>query len=80
MLTPESIETPTSEKKMIGSVLIMEAKNMATVRKAIKDDIYYTSSVVSNFELFLHPPSLYKSLQWDLEKILITPWVPAHFP
>jgi len=62
MLTPESVETPTSEKKMIGSVLIMEAENMAAVRKAVEEDIYYTSGV------------------WDPEKLLITPWVPAHFP
>ena len=53
MLTPESIETPNSEKKMIGSVLIMEAENMAAVRKAIEEDIYYTSGVVS--DVHAHP-------------------------
>ena len=49
MLTPESIETPSSEKKMVGSVLILEAENMGAVRKAIEEDIYYTSGVVSDF-------------------------------
>jgi len=62
MLTPESIQTPSSEKKMIGSVLILEAENMGAVRKAIEEDIYYTSGV------------------WDPEKLIITPWAPAHFP
>ncbi|KIM79013.1 hypothetical protein PILCRDRAFT_74837 [Piloderma croceum F 1598] len=62
MLTPESIETPSSERKMIGSVLIVEAENIGAVRKAIEEDIYYTSGV------------------WDPEKLMITPWVPAHFP
>lgn len=47
MLTPESIETPTSEKKMVGSVLIMEAENLAAARKTIEEDIYYTAGVVS---------------------------------
>jgi uncharacterized protein len=49
MLTPESVETPFSEKKMTGSVLIMEADNIDAVRKAIEEDIYYTSGVVSDF-------------------------------
>jgi hypothetical protein len=48
ILTSESIETPSSEKKMIGSMLIMEADNMDKVRKAIEEDIYYTSGVVSD--------------------------------
>lgn len=48
MLTPESIDTPTSDRKMVGSVLIMEAESLAAVRKAIEEDIYYTADVVSS--------------------------------
>ena len=55
MLTPESIQTPSSEKKMIGSVLILEAENMGAVRKTIEEDIYYTSGVVSDFVLAIDP-------------------------
>jgi uncharacterized protein len=55
MLTPESIQTPSSEKKMIGSVLILEAENMGAVRKVIEEDIYYTSGVVSDFVLAIDP-------------------------
>ena len=51
ILTPESAETPSSEKKMIGSVLIVEADNINEVRKAIEEDVYYTSGVVSAFLL-----------------------------
>lgn len=51
MLSPESIETPTSEKKMVGSVLIMEAESLAAVKKIVEEDIYYTSGVVSNLLL-----------------------------
>lgn len=47
MLTPESIASPTAEKKMIGSVIIFEADSIETVRKAIESDIYYTGNVVS---------------------------------
>jgi len=53
MLSPESIETPTSEKKMVGSVFVIEAENIVAVRKAIEEDIYYTSGVVSDFVLVL---------------------------
>jgi hypothetical protein len=83
MLTPESIESPSSERKMIGSVLIMEAENIGAVRKAIEEDIYYTSGVVrtvcalTRAGLINHTSCV---LQWDPEKLMITPWVPAHIP
>ena len=51
MLTPESIETPTSERKMVGSVMIVEAENLTAVKKTIEEDIYYTAGVVSNWSL-----------------------------
>lgn len=44
MLTPESITG--SEKKMVGSVLILEANSLADVTKRITEDIYYTAGVV----------------------------------
>lgn len=56
MLTPESIETPTSERKMVGSVLIMEAESLAAARKTIEEDIYYTAGVVSRLIIII--PSL----------------------
>lgn len=47
MLTPESIESPTTQKKMIGSVFVCEAESLGEVRKLIEGDVYYTSGVVS---------------------------------
>ena len=47
MLTPESIESPNADKKMIGSVFICEADSLADVRKLIETDVYYTNGVVS---------------------------------
>lgn len=47
MLTPESIETATSPKKMTGSMFIMEAESIDAVRNVVQNDIYYTSGVVS---------------------------------
>jgi hypothetical protein len=47
LLTPESVESPNAEKKMVGSVMIFEAKDIAEVKKMVENDIYYTSGVVS---------------------------------
>lgn len=47
MLTPESVETATSNKMMTGSMLICRAENIEAVRKVIESDIYYTTGVVS---------------------------------
>lgn len=47
MLTPESIASPTAEKKMVGSVFICEAESLEEVRKVMQSDVYYTSGVVS---------------------------------
>ena len=44
LVTPE---THTAEqKKMVGSVLIIEAESLDEVRKMVESDIYYTSNVV----------------------------------
>jgi len=48
MLTPESVESPTAERKMIGSMIIFEAENIAEVRNMVESDIYYSSGVVSS--------------------------------
>jgi hypothetical protein len=54
MLTPESI-SPTPDSKtesvvtMLGSVMIFEARTLAEVEMTIKEDVYYTSGVVSSF-------------------------------
>lgn len=47
MLTPESVESPIAEKKMVGSMFIFEAQDIAEVKKMVEGDIYYTSGVVS---------------------------------
>ncbi len=47
MLTPESIESETAERKGVGSMLVCEAESMAEVKKIIEGDIYYTAGVVS---------------------------------
>jgi hypothetical protein len=47
LLSPESVESPTSETKIVGSVLVYEADTIAEVKKAVESDIYYTSGVVS---------------------------------
>jgi len=47
LLTPESIELPTADKKMIGSMFICEAETLAEVKKIVEGDIYYTAGVVN---------------------------------
>lgn len=59
MLSPESVETTTSEKKMVGSVLILEAESLAEAKKFVEEDIYYTAGVVRNL---LFPPNILKEL------------------
>ena len=54
MLTPESVESPTSEVKMVGSVLVYEAETMAQVKTAVESDIYYNSGVVNPHYIRLH--------------------------
>jgi hypothetical protein len=55
MLTPGSIETPASEKRMVGSVFIMEAANLAAVRTVIEEDIYYTAGVWDTEKIVIAP-------------------------
>jgi uncharacterized protein len=76
-LTPESVESPNAEKKMVGSVFVFEAKDIAEVKKMVENDIYYTSGVVgpSFFQSFTE--FNWDAVQWDPEKIVISPFQPA---
>lgn len=56
MLTPESL-LPNTDKKLVGSMMIFEAETIEEVKKIIKDDIYYTSDVVSftlHYFIYMH--------------------------
>ncbi|KAI9069350.1 hypothetical protein FKP32DRAFT_1559905 [Trametes sanguinea] len=55
MLTPESIESPTAEKKMVGSVFICEAESLQHVRELFTRDVYYTSGVWDQDKLVIRP-------------------------
>ncbi|KII92013.1 hypothetical protein PLICRDRAFT_122356 [Plicaturopsis crispa FD-325 SS-3] len=55
MLTPESIESPTAERKIIGSVFICEAESLAQVRKYAEEDLYYTAGVWDKEKLVILP-------------------------
>ncbi|RDX47528.1 hypothetical protein OH76DRAFT_1354079 [Lentinus brumalis] len=58
MLTPESIASPTAEKKMVGSVFICEAESLEEVRKVMQSDVYYTSGVWDKEKLVILPVAL----------------------
>ena len=47
LLTPESVERADVTRKMIGSMLVVQATSIAEVRAKIEADIYWTSGVVS---------------------------------
>jgi hypothetical protein len=51
MVTLESLQ-PGADKKMTGSMMICEAKDIEEVKKLVESDIYYTSKVVSGFFLY----------------------------
>jgi YCII-related domain. len=48
LLTSESIELPTADKQMVGSMFICEAETLAKVKEMVEGDVYYTSGVVSH--------------------------------
>ncbi|KAI8978199.1 hypothetical protein BD414DRAFT_494898 [Trametes punicea] len=58
MLTPESIKSPTAEKKMVGSFFICEAESLDTVRKLMESDVYYTSGVWDKEQMVILPLAL----------------------
>ncbi|KAK7472957.1 hypothetical protein VKT23_001061 [Stygiomarasmius scandens] len=51
--TPETYNTP--DKKMIGSMFIVEANDIEEVKKKIEADIYYTSGVWDREKLVILP-------------------------
>jgi hypothetical protein len=58
-------------------MFIVEADDMEKVRKAFEKDVYYKYGV-SDFVSCSTLKSYRYLLQWDLEKLLIFPWVPTH--
>jgi uncharacterized protein len=78
MLTEDSIAASATDRKFVGSVMIFEASSIEEVKKAIYEDVYYTSKVVSNLMFY----ALIKSkcamiLQWDHDKLVILPFLSA---
>lgn len=55
LLTPESIATPTSDKKMVGSMFICEAENIEEVKKVVESDIYYKAGVWDSDRIVVLP-------------------------
>jgi len=55
LLTPESIASPTAEKKMIGSMMIFESESLESLKKLIEEDIYYTGNVWDKEKLVILP-------------------------
>ncbi|KAJ7054367.1 hypothetical protein C8F01DRAFT_1088904 [Mycena amicta] len=53
MLTPESITG--ADKKMVGSVMIIEADTIETVESLIENDLYYTAGVWDPEKLVILP-------------------------
>jgi len=55
MLTPDSIATPTSPKKIIGSTFIFHVKDINVVKDWIESDLYYTSGIWDKERLSILP-------------------------
>ncbi|OCH93472.1 hypothetical protein OBBRIDRAFT_790178 [Obba rivulosa] len=55
LLTPESTSSPTSEKKMVGSMFICEADNLETVKSMIERDVYYQNNVWDKEKIVILP-------------------------
>jgi len=47
LMSPESIGLPEGERKMVGSLVIFEAKTFEEVRAIVENDTYYKNEVVS---------------------------------
>lgn len=79
MLTPESITSPTAVKTMTGSTIIYSASSLEEVRKIVESDVYYTAGVVRLFARphTRNPLTMVALVQWDREKLAITPFVTA---
>jgi len=55
LTTPESIGSPTAERKVVGSTIILEAETIEEAKKLIHGDIYYTSGVWDPEKLVILP-------------------------
>ncbi|KAH9913510.1 uncharacterized protein B0H18DRAFT_888089 [Fomitopsis serialis] len=55
LLTPESIASPTAEKKLVGSMMVFEADSIETVRKVVESDLYYQTGVWDKEKLQIYP-------------------------
>ncbi|KZP08437.1 hypothetical protein FIBSPDRAFT_761378 [Athelia psychrophila] len=53
ILTAESITG--ADKKMVGSMLIIEAESLAEVKKLVEQDVYYTADVWDPEKLVIAP-------------------------
>ncbi|KAJ7016574.1 hypothetical protein C8F04DRAFT_1105111 [Mycena alexandri] len=53
LLTPESVLS--EDKKMIGSMFILQAESLEAVKKMIETDIYYTSNVWDTERIVILP-------------------------
>lgn len=49
MLSPESVTG--GEKKLIGSMFLIEAQKIEEVREKIETDVYWRTGVVSSFDI-----------------------------
>ena len=47
LLSPESIESPDAQRKMVGSMFVIKAESLADVRRMVESDVYWASGVVS---------------------------------
>jgi len=50
-LTPESV-LPGAEKKMNGSLLVVEASSIEEVKSIVENDVFYSNNVVSSLAQF----------------------------
>ncbi|KAH9949255.1 hypothetical protein B0H21DRAFT_145187 [Amylocystis lapponica] len=55
MLSPESVASPTAEKKLIGSVIVYAAESLEAVRAIVESDLYYTEKVWDKEKLVILP-------------------------
>ncbi|KAF8637965.1 hypothetical protein AX16_010598 [Volvariella volvacea WC 439] len=55
LTTPESANLEGTDKKAVGSILIVKAKTLDEVKALIESDIYYTSGVWDNEKLVILP-------------------------
>lgn len=77
LLNPAYTGTPAEDatKHLIGSMFIIEAENIAAVRKYVEDDIYWTANVVRVPMLsVMSRTHAAVVLQWDHDKLTIMPF------